>query len=84
MIHKRETWITELQAGRNPFDSETLKALRFDVPEYAPVEEEPVIDGLATPAAELPNSAIPDPAPTSIPLPSAPAGSASTAPQPST
>ena len=29
-ISERETWIAELEAGRNPFDEETLDALRYE------------------------------------------------------
>jgi hypothetical protein len=30
VLHRREGWIAELKAGRNPFDAESLKALRSE------------------------------------------------------
>ena len=29
-VAKREAWIAELEAGRNPFDDETLETLRYE------------------------------------------------------
>ncbi len=73
-IRLRRTWIAELEAGRNPFDDETLRRLRAEVPELAPPEDEPAAEGLATPVAERLGTAGADPAPTSMPIPSPPAG----------
>ena len=39
LIDKRIVWIAELRAGRNPFDSETLKELRTEVIKYGPPSE---------------------------------------------
>jgi WD40 repeat protein len=52
MIGMREQWISELRAGRDPFDTQMLKELRSEVSEAATVPEEPLIDGMATPVGE--------------------------------
>ncbi len=76
LIRKREVWLAELRANRNPFDRETLKGLRTEVVEFAPVEEEAVTGGTAESGGDVlgdaPGRTVAGPVPTSMPVPNPP------------
>ena len=60
-IRTRETWIGDLRAGQNPFDAQTLEALRTEVVEGPPGVaganvENPAATPAASPAASTPSA----------------------------
>jgi hypothetical protein len=52
LIQRREAWIAELQADRNPFDAETLEALLVENPWFTPTSLLPATPH-ATPLVEV-------------------------------